>query len=64
MPFYDDKETEIVDKAVTMLSEIDRALANGTKHYRVSDGKLLKTPKEIVQALLDEGEIQFEVKSS
>lgn len=47
-------------KALLLLYEIKKALANGTKHYRVSDGKLLETMEEILGALMDEGSIQFE----
>jgi len=63
MPFYDDKEIEVVDKAVVLLLSIRAALAGGTKHYRKSDNKLLETEKEILQAMLDEGSLYFEPAS-
>ena len=54
---YDDKETEIRDKAVALLTGIRRALANGVKHYRLSDNKLLTTEKEIIETLLEHGQV-------
>jgi len=59
---YDDKEIELHDNAMTLILEIRRALANGTKHYRKSDNMLLKTDLEIIEALIDEKEIIFEIK--
>lgn len=57
---YDDKQIEVHVKALTLISEVRRALANGTKHYRVSDNKLLETEKEVLQALANEGGLIFE----
>lgn len=57
---YDSKEVEILDKARLLLVEVGRALENGTKHYRKSDGKFLATRREILQTLVDEGELIFE----
>ena len=59
---YDDKEIELYDNAITVILEVRRALANGTKHYRKSDMMLLKTDIEIIEALIDEKEIIFEIK--
>lgn len=53
-------KTMIELDAAFLLMEIRAALARGTKHFRVSDGALLNTPKEILEALLNEGEITFE----
>ena len=57
---YDDKEIEVIDKALVLISEIKSALANGCKHYRKSDNKPLTTLKEIITALRDKGEIEIE----
>lgn len=57
---YNSKETETIDKAHLIIAEINRALSNGTKHFRKSDGKFLETPAEILRALADEGELVFE----
>ena len=59
---YDDKEIEIVDNALLLIQSVRVALAGGTKHYRKSDGALLTTEKEIIQALNDELEIIIEPK--
>jgi len=48
------------EKAVLLILETQRAVANGTLHYRVSDGKLLKTPKEILKTLVKEGKVTLE----
>ena len=57
---YDDENIEIQDKAACLIYEIRRALNNGTKHFRKSNGTILQTDIEIIQALIDEGEIIFE----
>lgn len=57
---YDDKNIEIQDKALVLIAEVRRALNNGAKHFRKSDGMLLETDKVILRALIDEGEIIFE----
>jgi len=59
---YNDKEVELYDNAMTLILEIRRALANDIKHYRKSDMMLLKTDREIIEALIDEKEIIFEIK--
>jgi len=59
---YDDKNIEVMDNALLIIAEVDRALNNGTKHYRKSDNKLLQTKQEIIRALADEGELIFEPK--
>jgi len=56
---YDSKEIETYNNALLLIAEIKMALARGTKHFRVSDGKLLETLHEILDALKSEGEIQF-----
>lgn len=61
---YDDKNIEILDKALTIIAEVRRALSNGTKHFRKSDRKFLETPIEIIQTLVDEGEIIFEPRKT
>ena len=50
------------EKALLLIQEINNALNRGTLHYRTSDGKLLKTPKEIVEALVSEGNIEFRAR--
>ena len=57
---YDDKETEVQDKAITLLICVRKALERGTKHYRKSDDCLLETDVEIIEALVEEGELIFE----
>ncbi|RLB91509.1 MAG: hypothetical protein DRH50_10980 [Deltaproteobacteria bacterium] len=54
---YDDDQTEVRAKAMILISEVRRALANGIKHYRIRDDKLLETEEEILQTLCDDGEI-------
>jgi len=54
---YDDKEIEIEDKTIVLIVSIQTALDAGAKHYRKSDNKLLKTAKEIIEALIKEKEI-------
>ena len=61
---YDDKETEIAEKAVVLLESINHALDMGTKHYRKSDDVLLTSTKEILKAMIDEGGIYFEPATS
>jgi hypothetical protein len=46
-----------MDLALIMLQEVRDALAKGTRHYRISDDKLLTSEKEILEALLSEGSI-------
>lgn len=48
-----------MELALELLIEIRSALARGTKHYNKS-GSLLTTEKEIIDALLTDGEIIFE----
>jgi hypothetical protein len=38
---------------------VSEALARGTKHYSI-EGKFLETPKEIMEALIKDGRIEFE----
>jgi hypothetical protein len=45
--------------AQLILSEINDALARGTRHYDKS-GRLLETTKEILDALLRDGHIEFQ----
>jgi len=49
-----------VNLALLMIKEVRDALTSGTKHYRISDNKLLTTDKEIIEALVLEGKIAFE----
>lgn len=49
--------------ALEFLAEIRAALARGTKHYSKA-GKFLSTEKDILDALLEDGEIQFEPNKS
>jgi len=60
---YDDKTIELQDRAIALIIGIRQALKNGTKHYRKSDNCLLKTDREILHALIDEGEILLEPKT-
>lgn len=55
----DEREKE---EALLVIEEITSALRRGTRHYRKSDNKLLTTAKEIIEALMLEGEIIFEPK--
>lgn len=48
------------EKAMILITEVNNALTDGTKHYRKSDGILLTSTKDILFALKDEGEIIFE----
>lgn len=57
---YDDSQIEATDKALLLIAEIELALKRGTKHYRASNGELLETPRAILEALLEEGTIEFE----
>jgi hypothetical protein len=47
-------------KARLLFHAIDDELAAGTKHYRPSDGKLLKTAREVLDTLVDEGVVKLE----
>lgn len=51
--------TKVMQDAVLLVEEIRKELANGTKHYRISDSKLLLTDKEIIETLIKEGRIEF-----
>ena len=52
--------TEVEEKARILIEEVTKAIENGTRHYRKSDGKLLTTTREVLEALRDEKEIIFE----
>lgn len=52
--------SDTITNAILLIPEVRSALANGTKHYRKSDGELLTTDKDIIKALLEEGKIIFE----
>lgn len=54
------EELTVEEKAVLLIEEVKQALRNGTLHYRESDGALLRTPEEILIALVDEGKIIFQ----
>ena len=47
-------------KARLMIDEIENALSRGVKHYSV-DGRFLNSAKEIIEVLLEDKEIIFEV---
>ncbi len=49
--------SDTMNLALIMIQEVGDALARGTEHYRKSDDKLLVSEKEIIEALLAEGEI-------
>lgn len=49
-----------LDDARLLLAEIRSAIARGTKHYRLSDDLLLTTPREILEALLEEGSVRLQ----
>lgn len=53
-------DANVKEDAIALITEVTKALASGTKHYRKSDNALLTTVKEIIIALTDEGEIIFE----
>lgn len=44
-----------------MIREMEEALARGTEHYDIN-GRLLTSPKEIIDAMLRDGMIQFKPK--
>jgi mannose-6-phosphate isomerase-like protein (cupin superfamily) len=52
--------TTIDDKARLLIHDIDAELKAGTKHYRLSDGQLLATPKDIIYALENDGSVRLE----
>jgi len=56
---YDDKNVEIINETLLLVYMLKKALKEGTLHYRKSDGELLQTETEIIQALLDEGVVIF-----
>ena len=60
MSIYD--EGELKKNAMILVEEIKYALARGTKHYRVSDNKLLETPEDIILTLVQERQIIFKPK--
>ena len=60
---YDDKTIELQDNVRALIVGVRQALKNGTKHFRKSDNCLLKTDKEILQSLVDEGEIILEPRT-
>jgi len=57
---YDDKTIEVQDKAIVLILGVRQAMNNGTKHYRKSDNCILETEREVLKALVDEGEIILE----
>lgn len=48
-----------IERAAILVRDIMKALALGTRHYNEA-GKLLETPREIVETLLREGKITLE----
>ena len=46
-------------KALILITEIDRALARGTKHFNKA-GELLETRLEVLTCMIDEGGVTFE----
>ena len=54
-------ESMPIERARLMLHDIKQALAEGTKHYRISDGQLLETPAEILTTLLAEEVIRLQL---
>jgi hypothetical protein len=48
-----------LEKAHLLIDSVRRALADGIKHYSL-DGRLLSTDKEILEALVADGEIRLE----
>ena len=56
---YDDKQVEAEDNARLLISEVRRALASGSKHYRKSDNRLLTTDLEIIEAMVEEGGVIY-----
>lgn len=51
--------SEAEENARILVKEVRDALARGTKHYSKA-GKLLKTDREIIEALIRDGAISFE----
>jgi hypothetical protein len=47
--------------AMLMIDEIEKSLARGTKHYNKS-GKLLKTPKAVLECLLKDGSVELKYR--
>lgn len=56
---YDDKLVEVQHKLGSMVNTISRAILDGTKHYRKSDGAFLETVEEVIGALRSEGCVLF-----
>jgi hypothetical protein len=46
-------------KALLLKRSVEQAVARGTKHYDVH-GRPLTTPREVLEALVRDGRIQFE----
>lgn len=46
--------------ALVLIQSVKAALDGGTKHYRVSDNKLLTTVRDVITALRDEGSVELE----
>lgn len=54
------EELSKVETARIFYHCIEDEIVAGTKHYRESDGKLLKTAREVMEALVDEGSVRME----
>lgn len=54
---------QIKIEVIILLNSIKNALRSGVLHYRKSDGALLKTPEEVIKALIDEGSVILEEPS-
>lgn len=52
-------DTRTHSKALALISTVERALANGTKHFN-REGKLLETSLEILKCLHDEQAVHFQ----
>jgi hypothetical protein len=48
------------EKALLLVAAVRKALKDGIKHYD-KNGRLLKTDREILEALQRDGSIQFEL---
>ena len=51
--------TAVEKAAALLITEVEAALRRGTLHFRESDGRLLTTTREVLEALLDEGKVIF-----
>jgi len=54
----------VLAKAKLLISETEKALANGTRHYDPKTGRELTTVREILECLSAHGRVAFEPRAS